>query len=308
MEENKPLVSFVVNCYNGEKYLKKCFASLLNQTYQNWELIFWDNASIDKSAEIFNTHKDSRFKYFKSKINVTLGQARAWAVDQCNGEYIGFLDVDDEWLPSKTEIQISQMMSENTHLSYTSIYLKINEKISSTSIPKYNSGYLFDKQLERFEINMPSSMIKTEALKALNINFDPRIVASEEFDLFMQIAAKYKISVIKQPLCIYRVSNGSLTNLSVEHRAQDKKYTFEKLENNYAEQVLKYKKSYLKAKAKISYYEFQYFYSIENYSIAKKKLKKVFFIDFRYSLIFISLYIYPKLYKNILKLYDGRGI
>ena len=279
MEENKPLVSFVVNCYNGEKYLKKCFASLLNQTYQNWELIFWDNASIDKSAEIFNTHKDSRFKYFKSKINVTLGQARAWAVDQCNGEYIGFLDVDDEWLPSKTEIQISQMMSENTHLSYTSIYLKINEKISSTSIPKYNSGYLFDKQLERFEINMPSSMIKTEALKALNINFDPRIVASEEFDLFMQIAAKYKISVIKQPLCIYRVSNGSLTNLSVEHRAQDKKYTFEKLENNYAEQVLKYKKSYLKAKSKISYYEFQYFYSIENYSIAKKKLKKVFFIS-----------------------------
>ena len=68
MEENKPLVSFVINCYNGEKYLKKCFASLLNQTYQNWELIFWDNASIDKSAEIFNTHKDSRFKYFKRDL------------------------------------------------------------------------------------------------------------------------------------------------------------------------------------------------------------------------------------------------
>ena len=121
MENNIPLVSFVVNCYNGELYLKNCISSILEQTYTNWEIIFWDNASTDNSAEIFNTYKDSRFKYFKSEVNVTLGQARAWAVNQCNGEYIAFLDVDDEWLPSKTEIQVTEMLKDDFVLSYTSM-------------------------------------------------------------------------------------------------------------------------------------------------------------------------------------------
>ena len=82
----------------------------LNQTYSNWELIFWDNASTDKSEEIFKSYKNPRFKYFRSKENVSLGQARNWAVNECKGEYIAFLDVDDEWFPEKTTIQVNAML------------------------------------------------------------------------------------------------------------------------------------------------------------------------------------------------------
>ena len=57
----KPLVSIIVNCYNGEKYLSECLTSILNQTYQNWELIFWDNQSIDNSKKIFFKFNDKRF-------------------------------------------------------------------------------------------------------------------------------------------------------------------------------------------------------------------------------------------------------
>ena len=70
---------------------------------------------------------------------------------------------------------------------------------------------------------MPCSIIKSEALAILNINFNPKIVASEEYDLFIQIAAKFNISVIEEPLCIYRVSTSSLTNSSISSRAQDKR-------------------------------------------------------------------------------------
>ena len=52
---NKPLVSIVVNCYNGEEYLDQCLKSIFYQTYKNWELIFWDNASTDNSFKIFNS-------------------------------------------------------------------------------------------------------------------------------------------------------------------------------------------------------------------------------------------------------------
>ena len=200
------------------------------------------------------------------------------------------------------------MIKDDSHLSYSGIFLKTDDGNITTFTPKYNSGYIFDKLLNQFEINMPSSVVKSKALSDLKINFDPKIIASEEYDLFMQIAARYNISVIKEPLCTYRVSVNSLTNLSINSRALDKKLTFSKLENNYSKEILKYKKSYKKAKAKISYYEFQNNYSKGDYYNAKRELRKILFVDYRYILIFISLYIYPKLYKKILKRYDSRGI
>ena len=255
-KQSLPLVSVIINCYNGEEYLKKAIDSIYNQTYKNWEIIFWDNASIDKSAEIFKSYKDYRFRYFKSNKNVSLGQARGWAVEKCKGEYIAFLDVDDEWFPKKTEIQIRLMIKENSYLSYSGVLLMTDDGNTSVLNPKYKSGYIFDKLLNQFEINMPCSIIKSEALAILNINFNPKIVASEEYDLFIQIAAKFNISVVEEPLCIYRVSSSSLTNSSINSRAQDKRLTFNKLEKNFSPEISRYNKAYQKAKAKINYYEF----------------------------------------------------
>ena len=64
---NKPLVSIIMNCYNGEKYLKHSIKSIINQKYVNWELIFWDNKSTDNSAKILKKFKDKRIKYFYAK-------------------------------------------------------------------------------------------------------------------------------------------------------------------------------------------------------------------------------------------------
>lgn len=305
--KDNPLVSIIVNCYNGEKFLRKCLESILNQTYKNWEVIFWDNASTDNSQKIFKSFKDDRLKYFRNSENVSLGQARAWAVNKSNGEYIAFLDVDDEWLPNKTEIQIRQMIEDNSYLSYSGVLLKKDNGKTVTFIPKYKSGYIFDKLLNQFEINMPCTVIKSEALSILNINFDPEIIASEEYDLLMQIAAKFDVSVISEPLCIYRLSSNSLTNSSINSRARDKRLTFAKLESNFSSEISKHKKAYRKAKAKVDYYEFQNYYIQGNYKDAKMSLKKIVSIDYRYLFIFITLYINPKFYKKLLKWYDLRG-
>ena len=62
-----PLVSIIINCYNGEKFLKECLDSIINQTYKNWEIVFWDNMSEDQSKNILNKYSNYPIQYYKSK-------------------------------------------------------------------------------------------------------------------------------------------------------------------------------------------------------------------------------------------------
>ena len=108
--DKSPLVSIVMNCYNGEKFLREAINSIYDQTYQNWEIIFWDNASTDSSAEIALTYND-KLKYNISKSNTSLGRARALAVGEASGEYLAFLDCDDLWHGKKLERQIDKIIN-----------------------------------------------------------------------------------------------------------------------------------------------------------------------------------------------------
>ena len=103
-KDSSPLVSVVMNCYNGEKFLKEALDSVYSQTYQNWEIIFWDNCSTDNSRCIAGSF-DLRLKYYKSSEIINLGAARKSAVEKCSGVFIAFLDVDDKWFSKKLEIQ-----------------------------------------------------------------------------------------------------------------------------------------------------------------------------------------------------------
>ena len=82
-------------------YLKESLNSILEQTYRNWELIFWDNQSTDNSAKIFNSYNDHRMKYFLAPEHTNLGGARARAYSFLSGEFFTVLDTDDLWLPTK---------------------------------------------------------------------------------------------------------------------------------------------------------------------------------------------------------------
>ena len=96
-----PLVSVIMNCYNGEKYLTDSLNSLLSQNYRNWELIFWDNISTDNSKKIFESYNDKRFKYYLAPKHEILYKARNLAIKKTSGDYIAFLDTDDIWSKDK---------------------------------------------------------------------------------------------------------------------------------------------------------------------------------------------------------------
>src|SRR5574337_499452 len=103
--QHTPSVSVIMNCLNSSKYLREAIDSVYAQTYKDWEIIFWDNASIDNSAEIAKGY-DSKLRYFRSEETVILGKVRNYAIEKARGEFIAFLDCDDLWLANKLERQI----------------------------------------------------------------------------------------------------------------------------------------------------------------------------------------------------------
>lgn len=100
--ESKPQFSIIIPVYNGEKFLNRCILSVLNQNYDNYEVIFVNDGSTDNSAKLCDdwSQKDSRIKVVHQK-NAGLPRAREVGVINANGEYIMFIDVDD-WIANGT--------------------------------------------------------------------------------------------------------------------------------------------------------------------------------------------------------------
>ena len=145
---NNPLVSIVINCYNGEKYLRKSIESILDQSYKNLELIFWDNHSTDQSKNIIKSYDDSRIKYFFSQNHTTLYQARNLALKECKGDFVSFLDVDDYYLKDKIAKQLLYFKDEKVGVIYSNYYryyedIKKKKLLTNKMLPSGNLTNIF---------------------------------------------------------------------------------------------------------------------------------------------------------------------
>ena len=110
MSSINPLVSIILPTYNRLEYLQRSIGSVLNQTYQDWELIVWDDGSNDGSGEFCQTYKDQRIRYFRHE-NRGVSFARNRAIEKSIGRYLAFLDSDDEWVQQKLSIQVSTLQA-----------------------------------------------------------------------------------------------------------------------------------------------------------------------------------------------------
>ena len=154
--KNIPLVSIIMNCHNGEKYLKKSIRSIISQTYKNWELIFFNNKSSDKSKYFFDTFKEPRFKYFESKLFYSLYEARNLAISKAKGKFICFLDTDDWWEKKKLKKQINLFNKfPNLKFIYSNYFVyhqstKEKKIFSNKFLPE---GFLTQKLLKSIQLD-----------------------------------------------------------------------------------------------------------------------------------------------------------
>jgi len=305
--ESTPLVSVIINCYNGDKYLREAIDSVFAQTYTNWEIIFWDNCSTDDSAEIAKSY-DERLKYYFAHSNTRLGDARNHAIEKATGEFIAFIDVDDIWLHEKLEIQINAIKQNPEYiLCYTGVLEFFNSKIPDREyLPNYESGHIINNLLLNFNIHIVSALISKKKLDQIGMRFDSNLYASEEYCLFMNLSLNNPICVINKPLVKYRITSSSLTYKMLDRLGYERRYSLDKLKKlqNFNKYVnLKF---YNKAYAQSYYYDAKYYVSKRERLMAMKNMLKTKFIDLRYVGLFLILILPLNIWENFHIMYKKR--
>lgn len=224
----KPIVSVIMNCFNGEKYLHAALESVLSQTFTDWELVFWDNQSTDHSASIFNSFSEPRFRYFQSGAHTTLGEARNLAVSHAKGTWLAFLDCDDMWSPYKLDVQIRQANSADVDVGiiYGPVQLKVcatdSNKISKLrkyyrklSVHPHNAKSIYEDLLNKNFIIFSSLMIRRDLYWQVG-GINVLLRQNEDYELLL------KASLLKKAICIdlvcatYRIHGSNLSHSQVE--------------------------------------------------------------------------------------------
>lgn len=208
------MVSVIMNCRNGERYLREAINSVYAQTFTDFEIIFWDNLSTDSSPHIAQEY-DSRLQYYRSTESLTLGEARNQAMKKACGKYIAFLDCDDIWFPDKVSRQV-EILEQDPHVSFIySNYIRMNTDLDKYEIgfhKKMHTGYIASKILFSYPIAMVTIMVRRDRLLEMDEIFDPHVDFHEEYELFMRFLIHNRAEYIHQPLAMYRFHSGSMTH------------------------------------------------------------------------------------------------
>ena len=175
------LISIIVPTYNRANLIGRAIKSILNQTYQNFEIIVVDDGSQDNTEETVKIFGDRRIIYLKHKTNKGAGTARNTGIKTAKSEYIAFLDSDDEWLPKKIEKQIRKIKeaSVNVGVIYTGYWIIMDNKKLLGKIPK-KRGNIFEDELFEDQVSPTSCvLVKRECFeKAGFFDEEPGLAAA----------------------------------------------------------------------------------------------------------------------------------
>jgi glycosyltransferase involved in cell wall biosynthesis len=235
----KNRISVIIPTYNRAKSLNRSLTSVLNQTYNNIEIIIVDDCSTDNTTKIINKIKDYRIKFFKLKRNKGPGFARNFGIKKSKGEFIAFQDSDDIYHEAKLEKQIINIKRNNSDLDFCKICLHFNNsfKIIFPTIDQekkiYKNGIL-DTLIYGNFISTQSILIKKYIIE--KYLFDPNLPRLIDFDLILRIASKINFSYTQEVLVdLYRnndsIGKSSSKLIKSKKILYNKKYDFNLTQN-----------------------------------------------------------------------------
>jgi glycosyltransferase involved in cell wall biosynthesis len=217
-----PRVSVIIPTFNRVGVLYYALHSVLNQTFSEFEVFVIDDASTDSTAEFMASIKDPRVHYIRFDTNRKAAAARNAGMEQARGEYIAFLDSDDEWWPTKLEKQVALMdsLSDEWGCCYGGAYVNKVGGLTSHRVfrPKKSGNLLKDLLTNKLVIWTPTFMFRRACLEHVEL-MDNALVRSQDVDFYIRLLERYKMVAMEEPLVnIYLVLNKNLAKVAGESR------------------------------------------------------------------------------------------
>jgi len=205
MTKKFPTVSVIIPTYNRAHLVGRAIQSVLEQTYQDFELIVVDDGSTDNTKEVVKGFNDKRIKYILHEKNKGATAARNTGIKAARGEYIAFQDSDDEWLPVKLEKQMKvfEAASPEVGVVYTGFWrIESNKKIyiPSEKVAR-KEGNIHAELLRGNFVDTPTAVVKKDCFAKVGI-FDERLPRLQDWELFIRISKDYHFKCVDEPLLI----------------------------------------------------------------------------------------------------------
>ena len=199
-----PRVSVIIPTYNRAALVQEAVASVLAQTYRDFELLVVDDASTDGTSTalaVFN----GKIQVLSRPVRGGVSAARNTGINAAQGEWLAFLDSDDLWLPEKLARQLDFMAAQpHLFLSQTEeIWVRRGVKVNPPVTHKKEGGRILLRSLERCLVS-PSAVILHRRLFSDHGGFDEDLPAAEDYDLWLRLSWRYDVGLLPEPLIIKR--------------------------------------------------------------------------------------------------------
>lgn len=209
-----PKVSVIIPCYQHEKYVATTITSVLNQSFQDFEVLITDDGSTDACVDIINEFKDERINLCTFPSNRGAAFAANNALQRATGDFIAVLNSDDLWAPQKLEVQLNFLENNTSTSAVFALPFFIDE--DGRSLINHPWTRLFVQgEANRFwwlrqffylgnALCHPTAMVRKEVYDILG-GYDPRYPQLSDFDLWVRLASRYNFTVLSEKLTGFRI-------------------------------------------------------------------------------------------------------
>ena len=202
-------VSVIIPTYNRAATVGRAVRSVLRQSFRDVEVIVVNDGSTDDTPEVIAGFADPRLRYVVHAMNRGGGAARNTGIDAAGGEYIAFLDADDEWLPKKLERQIAVMQHSDAAVAaiYTGFaVVATGGRVAAVRIPRHRGGILSQLWCANVVRTVSTVLVRRTALQHVG-GFDPTLPSCQDWDLWLRLAKVYQFDFLPQVLVRYHAAS-----------------------------------------------------------------------------------------------------
>ena len=212
-----PKISAVMSVYNGERYVEAAIKSILTQSNQNFEFIIIDDASTDGTPEILENLKDPRIQVYTNDTNQGLTKSLNKGISHAKGQYIARMDADDISLPHRFDTQVAFLDNNLGYALVGSSYYQIDDTdqiVSVVNVLTDNSA--LQKSLKKQNWFGHGSVMMRKTAFTDVAGYDESFELSQDYDLWIRMATKYKVGNIEEPLYMWRSTNTGISSVKKE--------------------------------------------------------------------------------------------